>query len=45
MERFSATFLQDYLKMIRRYIADGAAQRRVSQGHSATTAAKISSAP
>jgi TetR/AcrR family fatty acid metabolism transcriptional regulator len=41
MERFSATFLQDYLKMIRDAIADGQQQGTFRKDISATTAAKI----
>ncbi len=41
MERFSATFLQDYLKMIRDTIADGQHSGAFRKGISPTTAAKI----
>ncbi|MFA5910090.1 MAG: TetR/AcrR family transcriptional regulator [Vicinamibacterales bacterium] len=41
MERFSATFLQDYLKLIRDTIADGQHSGGFRKGISPTTAAKI----
>lgn len=41
MERFSATFLQDYLKLIRQAIADGQQGGAFRKTVSATTAAKI----
>lgn len=41
MERFSATFLQDYLKLIRDAIADGQQAGVFRKDISATTAAKI----
>ena len=41
MERFSATFLQDYLKLIRESIADGQASGTFRQDISATTATKM----
>lgn len=41
MERFSATFLQDYLKLIRDAIADGQQSGAFRKDISATTAAKI----
>ena len=41
MERFSATFLQDYLRLIREAIADGQAIGRFRQDISATTATKM----
>jgi TetR/AcrR family fatty acid metabolism transcriptional regulator len=41
MERFSATFLQDYLKLIRDAIADGQQSGVFRKDVSATTAAKI----
>lgn len=41
MERFSATFLQDYLKLIREAIADGQASGAFRRDISATTATKI----
>lgn len=41
MERFSATFLQDYLKLIRDAIADGQATGAFRKEISATTATKI----
>jgi TetR/AcrR family fatty acid metabolism transcriptional regulator len=41
MERFSATFLQDYLKLIRDAIADGQQTGVFRKDVSATTAAKI----
>lgn len=41
MERFSATFLQDYLKLIRDAIADGQASGAFRQDISATTATKM----
>lgn len=41
MERFSATFLQDYLKLIRDTIADGQHSGAFRKGLSPTTAAKI----
>jgi len=41
MERFSATFLQDYLKLIRDAIADGQASGAFRKDVSPTTAAKI----
>ncbi|MGE0862453.1 MAG: TetR/AcrR family transcriptional regulator [Vicinamibacterales bacterium] len=41
MERFSATFLQDYLKLIRDAIADGQASGVFRKDVSPTTAAKI----
>lgn len=41
MERFSATFLQDYLKLIRQAIADGQQSGAFRKTVGATTAAKI----
>lgn len=41
MERFSATFLQDYLKLIRDAIADGQSSGAFRNDISATTATKI----
>ena len=41
MERFSATFLQDYLKLIREAIADGQHNGAFRKDISPTTAAKI----
>ena len=41
MERFSATFLQDYLKLIREAIADGQASGAFRKDISATTATKM----
>ena len=41
MERFSATFLQDYLKLIRESIADGQASGTFRPDISATTATKM----
>ena len=41
MERFSATFLQDYLKLIRDAIADGQAGGAFRRDISATTATKM----
>ena len=41
MERFSATFLQDYLKLIRDAIADGQSSGAFRKDVSPTTAAKI----
>ena len=41
MERFSATFLQDYLKLIRESIADGQASGTFRHDISATTATKM----
>lgn len=41
MERFSETFLQDYLKLIRQTIADGQQNGAFRKDVSATTAAKI----
>jgi TetR/AcrR family transcriptional regulator, fatty acid metabolism regulator protein len=41
MERFSETFLQDYLKLIRQTIADGQQSGAFRKDVSATTAAKI----
>lgn len=41
MERFSATFLQDYLKLIRDAIADGQVSGAFRQDISATTATKM----
>jgi len=41
MERFSATFLQDYLKLIREAIADGQATGAFRTDISATTATKM----
>lgn len=41
MERFSATFLQDYLKLIREAIADGQACGAFRRDISATTATKM----
>ena len=41
MERFSATFLQDYLKLIRDAIAEGQQSGAFRKDISATTAAKI----
>jgi TetR/AcrR family fatty acid metabolism transcriptional regulator len=41
MERFSSTFLQDYLKLIRDAIADGQASGAFRQDLSATTATKM----
>jgi TetR/AcrR family transcriptional regulator, fatty acid metabolism regulator protein len=41
MERFSETFLQDYLKLIRQTIADGQQTGAFRKNVSATTAAKI----
>jgi TetR/AcrR family fatty acid metabolism transcriptional regulator len=41
MERFSATFLQDYFKLIRQAIADGQQSAAFRKDISATTATKI----